>query len=110
MVTKNDSIVQQTLLKSYSQHWFGTFINKLLDVVGHPGTEGRDTGEHRRLLVFDAAPRSEADHTMDLPGGAVLSRPTGERTSRVTLQEGRRINQQTPVDIRNTDNSPQVNK
>lgn len=65
---------------------FAIFIYKLLDVVADPVAEGRDSSEHWRFLVSDAALRSKADDTMHLPGRVCSRSRAGKRTSRVTLR------------------------
>jgi len=66
-----------------------SLVHKLPDAVLDPAAEGRDAGEHRGLLVPDAALGPEAHDPVDLPGGVggpgVLI--TDERTPRVPLEE-----------------------
>lgn len=67
-------------------------VRELPDAVLDPAAEGRDAGEHRGLLVPDAALGPEAHDPMDGPGGFARARVvlTDERTPRVPLEEEER--------------------
>lgn len=88
--SKSHNDLKQSLLFNMSA-WLGfaTFINKLLNVVVDPVTEGGDPGEHWGFLVFDAALRSEADDAVHLP--VHLRSSAGEWSSGVTLRESKDV-------------------